>query len=755
MRRLLLASTLLCPFAAWGQVQPGGIGAPVATPASIGAVGPVVNGSANNAPNGGWGASANCTISAVSSSISCTGWQGSAPSVGYDYYLQGTGTAGASQTGSITSASLSGTTLSAGLSAATVDPAPTWAIYNPAQGPLTLGNAGTGCSASETITLSGTGVGATVSITGSAGSVTGFTLLTNGAYTAYPGTTYTEQSTTGSCAGVTFKGTGSQVAGRFLTFQDYTTPITNGVASAVTAGDRFYLPSGCYGLFSQATSIAGVNVAITGDGTSNYAWPPCQSGTWIMPFSQTYSPFTFTGGIKWDGVGFYWPLQDGTTGAAIAYPPAITLAGKADYRFNDLRMFNCYDGFYVPTNGSMSRFYITNSAMFCPDKYFNVLNGFADKVDISGTNYFGPGTADNDMTTGQGGTVLGALAASSGELFHLDMSNGTNQVAAGLNMSNVFLQNSRYGFRMVGTAGTLNVSSLLDMKMDAVQTALSVEGSAAVTLLPISFAEMYSQDLFDASQHNPVIYLNGAAASSQLIIRPGVFNYAQGNVIENHGSLTNFVMTGNHLYAWGRSATTGTYEAYDDASANSGTELFSDNLFDCFKNAGGNTFYGIITGTNGVSGSSVKLTGDTIKNCNIPWNPQGSNGEQSINAVTLVGNSGKLTDSMTSTGRVTYGSNTFDNVPSTRVPTISCNGTAATATAGSSNQLATFVAPVGATSCTETWAGTLAHAPLGCGVFSSSVAIEASPGVSSTTTLTIALSLSTGSETITVMCPAS
>lgn len=649
-----------------------------------------------------------CTIAAASTSLTCSAATFTAADTGKRYYLQGTGTANAPQTGTITYASATTVTLSN----AAVVAAPQGGIYSPPAAPVTIASAGAGYTdGTQTLTITG-GTCTTqpqVSVTVAGGVVTAVLgMVDPGVCSNVP--TSGAATTGGGGTGATFTTVGYSVAGRLIYGTDDTAAVTAAFARAVSTGKKIVFPSGGYWLATASSAIPINNIAIEGDGQVGYGWPFFADGSWLLVSNQSTSTFSGMQGVDWNGLSVFYPEQDSSSVTPTAYPALFTGTEWVNTNLRNSRFANAYDLAEIAVGGGsgLGRVTLDGVRAYCVRYCFKFLNGQADVLTIGPTNYFGPGGYDNSAPYGPAN--LGRYTANNGTFLYADLTSGAYNHLDGLMFTGFIVQGMRYGIRIVGNT-IVSVSNISNLNFDAVSTPYSIEGTAQWLTTGISGGEIYSLNFYDPTAASAV-YNVTSSGEVNLSVAAGYVSFAYGQVFyDNGGGTRQWNISGMTIGNWGRTTTAGSYYGVSLNSAVSGNTVnISGNTFVC--NSSGSILKSGILVTS-TTNSRVNISGNTMRACQDEHVIQGSGGIVSINGnIGLSTVSRSLWDATTSNAQVFQSANIFPATMTVRAPTISLCGTSPSAASGSSNQRGNItIGTGGVTSCTMAFTGTLLRTP--------------------------------------------
>lgn len=195
---------------------------------------------------------------------------------------------------------------------------------------------------------------------------------------------------------------------------------------------------------------------------------------------ETTDPlFTITHpAVEFHGVNFYYPLQDTTGTAIVAYPPTLRFVNGTDSRVNHCRFFNTYDGIKYE-NGA--RYNVDDVWMWTINKGIQILNTFDTNRFTNIT--FSYGAWINDFKPSNGMIEYTATNATGMYFEHADMTMLDRLYFFGLNKGivlnagigdltdNLFVDScgwdsTRIGVEITGWANYLKVSNSMFVNFD-------------------------------------------------------------------------------------------------------------------------------------------------------------------------------------------------------------------------------------------------------------------------------------------------
>lgn len=677
-----------------------------------------------------------CSIAAGSTLLTCSSATFTSADTGKRYYLQGTGTANVPQTGTITY--VSGTTVT--LSNAAVVASPQSGIYSPPANPVTIAAAGSGyTNGTQTLTITG-GTCTTqpqVSVTVAGNVVTAvLSMVTPGVCSVAPSSA--AATTGGGGTGATFTTSGYPVAGRFVYGTDDTAAVTAAFARAVSTGKKIVFPAGGYWLATASSAIPLTNIAVEGDGEVGYNWPYTQKGSWLLISNQSTASFSGMQGVDWKGLSVYYPEQDSSAVAPVAYPALFTGSAWVNVSIHDSRFVNPRILAEVTnvSGSGMGRVAIDNIRAYCVLYCFSYANGAADVLAIGPRAYFGAGAYDNDAIYGPAN--LGRYTATSGEFVHIDVGAGAYPRVDGLMFTSFIVHGYRYGIRVV--SGTVYVSNIVNINWDAVQTPYSIEGTSEWSTNAITGGTIYATNIYDGSASGAV-FNTPSSGRVDLTLSGGNVSYALGGIVYDTGTgYRRLTVVGMSLNSWGRTSTAGTYYAVQTGNGGPGTEMtVSGNTLNCNDTVSATVSGALITSNSVFSGL---MANNFLTTCANGFVLQGGAGNVSLNGNVSKGTTGSnVLDNSTLSMLLYLNNNTFDVAAVTlRAPTISSCGTSPSASTGSGNQSGTItIGTGGITACTLTFTGTLPRTPK-CFATTNSATVTA--GVTSINTTAVAFGFS-------------
>jgi hypothetical protein len=548
--------------------------------------------------------------------------------------------------------------------------------------------------------------GATLAVAMGAGSVT---ISTPGIYSTPPPSPLSV-TTTGN--GVTLQYRAYQTGGRFIYGSDDTAAVAAVLAAYTGTGKTVYFPKGSYWLATETAPMTLNNMTIKGEGLIGYD-TNTNTGSNLLISNKVSQVFTGISGVNWDGLGVFYPEQDGSQASPIVFPALFEGMSFTNNNIVNARFPNVYDMIKIDAGSyGIGRVNLERNRIYCIDKCIWMLNGMADVLTISPTNYFGPGAFDNRAVIGPAN--LGRHTAASGEFIRIDVDGGAYKSVDGLEMTGFIIQGMRFGIREM--SGRIDVSNISNVNFDAVQSVLSVEGTSSIISTSWSGGEIYSASIYDQSQNLPVFNFTSTNPMSAINISGVEVAYALGSALsDTAGALQSLNFVGNKIENFGRSTTPsfGPGDAgYGGVMIKTGAGIhnISANQFNC--NYSGNSLYGSFVATEGGTGT---INGNTYASCTYAVEVQGANTKFSVtgNSATRTQNYA-LIERTSNSSVVTTSGNSFDaeqvlHAPET--PT-SCGTNPAIGSGSSWQRGSVTVGTGGETSCTVAFPRGLSTAPV-------------------------------------------
>lgn len=433
---------------------------------------------------------------------------------------------------------------------------------------------------------------------------------------------------------------------------DDTTAITNAITAAQAGGGEVYLPHGQYRITTGSITLA--NVTLRGCGVSEKGSPYTDNGSVILLDSTSASPFALGRGVTIEGISFFYPNQDGSGASPTVYPALFAGTYISQFLMQNCTVVNAYTFFRVNT-GSVGAGDIRfdNCRIYAIDKCFYFLNGAPDVIQINNC-FFSFGVYEDVANVTP--FYLRTHTATSGEFISIDCGAGSKTSVDGLEMSNTLVFGSKYGVRIV--SGTLDVSTITGCTFDAVQTALSVEGTAKITHTSWIGNLFYSYDISVSTSKLNTININTTGAVSRALFSGNDFAYSYGNhFTDSTTGVGDLVITGNTFANWGQTTFATPADYYALALADSGIN----------GTISGNMFKGLIAGSNNPDGvlisnnADVIVIGNQFKSCYIPLQVSGGSKARVIgNSSSSTGYTQSFIDSDAGTGDVQAVWNSWD-----------------------------------------------------------------------------------------------
>jgi hypothetical protein len=413
-------------------------------------------------------------------------------------------------------------------------------------------------------------------------------------------------TTSGAGTGATLTLVGFQ-AGGFYTFgTDDTAAVTNAVAAAAASGKQLYAPQGGYWLASQTSCVNLNGVTFSGDG-----WPsdslPFAGGSTLLVSNAASSAFCGMSNFTFRDLAVYYPAQDGSQVAPIAYPPTFESASWLDGTILHTRFLNAYQVAKVDAGGSgWGRVFIDGNFGYCIDKCFWWLNGAADTIQLGATNYWGPGAFGPQSIAGPAN--LQRYTAASGEFARVDIGAAAYRSIDGFLMSGGVVQGMRYGLRVL--SGLIDVSNFIGVNYDSVGSVLSLEGTARMLSTQWSGGEIFSTNIFAPTQAASVWAVSSTGSNSNLYVTGVFVANAQGSVVADVNSgLASFTATGNRIENFGQTTSGPNWGAFY-LSGSSARVAIAGNSALCTQGSTNGQYFALMQGFENGS-----ITGNTWDGC--------------------------------------------------------------------------------------------------------------------------------------------
>lgn len=191
------------------------------------------------------------------------------------------------------------------------------------------------------------------------------------------------------------------------------------VAAAQSQNKALYIPAGGPILLAGAAQITLENVALIGDGGTDFGTPYGNQGSQIWITATSAAPFLIGAGVLIEGLCFYWPEQLDGPSAPIPYPPLFEgmtgISAVADVVFRNNQVTNAYIFFQVPQATTVGDVHFLNNRICALSVCFDIPNA-ADIVFIHG-NFFSWGVFQGEVLHyggGAGAVQSVALSTSAG-----------------------------------------------------------------------------------------------------------------------------------------------------------------------------------------------------------------------------------------------------------------------------------------------------------------------------------------------------
>tara|TARA_R110000868_G_scaffold8081_2_gene41808 strand:- start:31895 stop:33511 length:1617 start_codon:yes stop_codon:yes gene_type:complete len=387
---------------------------------------------------------------------------------------------------------------------------------------------------------------------------------------------------------------------------DDTAAITAANTAASAVGAVLLFPAGKY-LFTGSIALQRVTwrgPSISRRNVSSYLNDV--GGAIILLTNTSSSPFlmTETGGVALEGLGFFWPNQDGTTTTPVTYPALI--AGQSGQSIVDLTLRDCFiiNAYDVISTGGANKIgavRIIDCKIYAVRSLIRLLVGAPEVIRIQGC----------DISVGQYQNV--AVFANSAKLRNWTGANGAViyvDVAASAYVTVDGLQivdNLIFGYRhfIDVVTGRLDIPLIASNLIDACGTVLRLASASGMT--GGRFDNVYYLYQNDGSGAAPI----GFDISTTGIVRGdfgGTCVYCAGTFFAVYGSQVDLITLRGNVYAWGM----GTGQVGDAYAVYINAPNATINVNAAFRGEYANSI-GIYAG----DGRSVSLSG-SFDNTKIP-----------------------------------------------------------------------------------------------------------------------------------------
>ncbi len=186
------------------------------------------------------------------------------------------------------------------------------------------------------------------------------------------------------------------------------------VAAASAANKALYIPAGGPILLAGAAQVILQNVALIGDGGTDFGYPYGHAGSQIWITATAQSPFLIGPAVLIERLCFYYPNQIDQPGGPLVYPPLLlgnaALPAVADFVFRDNQVTNAYDFLAMPAGTTMGDVFITGNRICALNVCFAIPNA-ADILFIA-DNFFSYGVFEDEVLHYSGGGT-GAITTTS------------------------------------------------------------------------------------------------------------------------------------------------------------------------------------------------------------------------------------------------------------------------------------------------------------------------------------------------------
>ena len=179
------------------------------------------------------------------------------------------------------------------------------------------------------------------------------------------------------------------------------------IAAASAANKALYIPAGGPILLAGAQQITLQNIALIGDGGTDFGYPYGKTGSQIWLTGTAQSPFLIGASVLIERLCFYYPNQFDQPSGPVVYPPLFLgmtgISAVADVVFADNQVTNAYDFFFVPAATTVGDVSFTGNRICALNVCFSLPN-VADIIFMSG-NFFSWGVFQDEMLHYGGGAA--------------------------------------------------------------------------------------------------------------------------------------------------------------------------------------------------------------------------------------------------------------------------------------------------------------------------------------------------------------
>lgn len=273
---------------------------------------------------------------------------------------------------------------------------------------------------------------------------------------------------------------------------DGTTDCLQALKDAITAAGTngvVYIPQGKY-LLSGQVELS--NITIKGcsilDGDT-----PFNNGSTFVIKQNTVSPFKVLKNVVLDGIGFYYPDQNGSTATPLSYPPTLLYKTIINVIIRNCVFYNAYVGIAPDTSsGTIGRIIIENIYAYCVSNFINIRRS-RDTISIS-NSFITAGVFQDIALTGN--KYLAKYTANNGKAILI------NDSCDDLKVSNVLIWGYRFAVYLASDANC-NMLKLENVHSDGTQSFLYTENGCVLNNTLVDGCEIFTiNTLYTSASEN-------------------------------------------------------------------------------------------------------------------------------------------------------------------------------------------------------------------------------------------------------------
>ena len=272
--------------------------------------------------------------------------------------------------------------------------------------------------------------------------------------------------------------------------------LTDAIAAAGTNG-VVYIPQGKYLLSGQ---IELSNITIKGCGILDGDTPFNNGSTFVIK-QNTVSPFKVLKNVVLDGVGFYYPDQNGSTATPLSYPPTILYNTIINVIIRNCIFYNAYVGIAPDTlSGTIGRIIIEDVYAYCINNFINIRRS-RDTISIS-NSFITAGVFQDIALTGN--KYLAKYTANNGKAILI------NDSCDDLKVSNVLIWGYRFAVYLASDANC-NMLKLENVHSDGTQSFLYTENGCVLNNTLVDGCEIFTVNTLYTSAAENAFHIHAAS----------------------------------------------------------------------------------------------------------------------------------------------------------------------------------------------------------------------------------------------------